>query len=306
MENNKEKSKGTDTVHTVPTPIAVREKEVNVLDSITGKYTVKPILKSYLAENNPNHDGAVLYSRAFVLFSPGKMTKDITNTGLNSEQERAFEKELFKAPGALSKYSDFWASYTIKIKREGTKLDCDNSVHDKLAYLILKAESNTSMGKVVMSEAERLLSGFAEFLVQSDEIEAKAKTKDLTFKKKAFAYFSTMSSEDQKDFLNVWKEGKYKINDSTKLSLIEAKVGEVVDEFPEQFLELVQSSNYKDMIFLGKCYTNRLVNKVGPKYVTLDGELLGSSYLDTLANLQLPEYNAIKVSLVTKLQALEK
>ncbi len=302
MENNKEKKVVVEG-STKPTTVVA---ERNILDSITGKYTVKPIKKTYLATENPKHDGAVLYSKAFVLFQAGRFMNGLTNTGLTPELEQAFEKEMFKKPGTLSKYnSEFWSTYTIKIKREGTKLDCDNSIPDKLAYLVLKAEAETEMGKVVMSEAEKQLNAFSEYIVLSDEVEARSKTKDLNIKMKAFAYLSTMSSEDWKDFLNVWKEGKYKINDSTKLNLIEAKVQEVVDEFPEQFLEIVNNPQYKDMIFLGKCFTNRLVNKIGSKYVTLEGETIGQTYLEAVSNLSAPDYNGVKGSLAIKLQAIK-
>jgi len=310
--NNKDKEtiKGEVAKVTSPEVVVMKEQMGSLLDNITGKYTIKlnPLKQTWLAETNSSHDGAQLFSKAFHSFSPGMFTTGLLNTGLTPELEKAFEKEMHLQPGTLSKYNkDYWSTYSIKIPKDGRKLDCDSNMTDKLAYLVLKAESQTAMGKVAMSMIELQTNAFTEYIVMSDEVEARNTKTTLNVKSKAFKFYNTMTIEDQKDFLRVYKEGaRYKIGDNSKNELIESKVLEIVDNEPQEFLDLVQNTNYKDMLFLSKCFLNRLVNRSGSKYVTPEGEVIGNSYLDAIQNLQDPNFNAVKISLTTKLQALNK
>jgi hypothetical protein len=285
-----------------------------VLNSVSGNYTVYPYGESWIASNtlltNPkSHDGAVLFSDTYRGFMPSVNSGGVFNTGLTDEQARAFEIIMNLKIGTMSPYNkEYWSDVKknlIKITKEGLKLNCDTNYNDKLTFLILKAHSFQN-GPVAMSTVEAELNPFTQFIVKSDEKEAKEEINLFTLKRKAFSRYEKSSLSESKDFLKIYKNGKYRVRDNTKNELIEATMSKIVDTDPKGFIELIDSQNFKDLVFVEKLIENGLLKVVGIKILTPEGDLIGQDKNDAVNNLRSSEFQDVKISLKSKLEEISK
>jgi hypothetical protein len=287
------------------------ESEVGrVIDKITGVYTIKPIKQSYIASYNKEHNGAVMFDRAVYSYSAERHPKTgLIITGLTDDEARELEQAMHLKVGALSPYNmqeppkgskEFsWATFFIKIPKEGLVIDAGRSAMEKLMYKVLAAGSRvaTSTLDVAVNPVKY------DLVMTSSEVEAKTVKNKTAIKKKAFSELSKMSLSEMIDFLSVYEEGRHKVSKDASSDFIEAEVGKIVDNTPDKFLETVESDHYKTAIFLFKCVNAQLVYKQGTKYMLAgSGDLLGNTYMDTIKNLQSDDYNGVKISLLSKLE----
>ena len=281
------------------------------IDEIVGVYTIKPVRTTYLKEVDKNHNGAVLFDRAVISYSAERHPKTgLMITGLTDQEARELEAEMHYKVGALSPYNmkepernsgDFsWATFSIKIPKEGLVIDAGRSAREKLMYKVLSVGS-----RVATSTVDLAINPVKYDLVMtSDEVETKSMKDRTATKRKAYAELSKMSITEQMEFLSVYEEGRHKVSKDATPDFIEAEVGKIVDNSPEKFLETIGSTHYKTMIFLFKCLNAQLIYKQGPKYIlSAGGDILGNSLLEAVANLQSEDYQPIKISLLSKLEA---
>lgn len=272
------------------------------IEEITGKWIIKPAKKTWLAQIDKDHDGAVMFSNTFTSICPElDSVTGLVRTGLTDIQARELEREMNLTQGTLSPYNkNYWGTHTINVKvyQEGTVLDCDRSALDKLRFLYLKANS-----KVASSNMEALENPRCEYVLTSQQIEDKSETEKFMTKKTAYKEYDMMSLDAQMDFLLVYKSNKYKVSKASTPDFIVSTMGKVLDADPQGFLELIKDPTYKDHIFLKKCVTAGYIRQSGPTYLTLGGDVLGNTLEQALSNLRSPEYNNIKVDLLTKLES---
>jgi uncharacterized surface protein with fasciclin (FAS1) repeats len=292
------------------------ENAKHLLKDVSGKFIVYPHGETWIADNNlltnpKSHDGAVLFSEAFKGLMPAISSSGVINTGLTDEQARAFEVLMNLKPGTLSPYNkEFWSSpkRIIKVSKNGLKLDCDNNIQDKLTYLILKAHSY-EFGPVAMSSVDAELNPFAQWVVKSQEKEAKNEVESHVIREKAYVRRMKMSDVEARDFLKVYqdKNGKtYKSMASNKSDLVLSTIYKIVDSDPKGFLELIDSPNFRDLVFIENLLENGLLKTVGLKVFTPEGESLGNNKYEAVQNLKTPEYQDVKISLKTRLDQIKK
>lgn len=283
--------------------------EKEILSEITGTFVVKPVKTTYLANIDKTHNGAVLFDRAIFSYAAERDPfTGLVNTGLTEEEARALESALNYTPKSLHpnnmktkvQNGEFsWAHFSIKIPKEGLVINADRSARDKLYLKVLQAGS-----KVAKSSAELASDPMKyELVLVSEESEKKAKHSDVALKRKAFSKFSEMTIQDMVDFLDVYEEGMYKVGLESTPEFIEGEVGKIVDSKPQSYLDTVESSYYKTMVFLFKCLRANLIYKQGTKYMLIEGDVLGESLLEAVKNLESDDYNNVKLSLMTKLQS---
>lgn len=115
-----------------------------------------------------------------------------------------------------------------------------------------------------------------------------------------------MSLSEQMDFLKVYETGKYRLTKSASPEYINSTVGRIVDEDTEAFLSITGSPDFKNMVFLQDCMSIGAVRKTGSTYYVTGGDKIGGSFLDTISNLEKPEYNEVKVGLLAKINSVLK
>ena len=262
----KKTAKATE-ITTEAKPVAVKKE--SVVNNTPDKVTLKPIKKNgWLPED---HDGAIRYSKCF-----GRL-----------------EKKMNMSAGTLSRYNkDYWTMFKVDVPKDGTILDLAFP-EDELKYMVLKAHQ-----RVANSEMERFDSPFAEYVMTSEEQEAKVENKKSKLKRKAYKVFSNMSTTEMKDVLKVM--GK-RAGDDSSVDFVESQLDKIVTDDPQNFLNTVEDPTFAMRAFIDDCISSRVLVKNGTKYQLPGGDVVGYALEQTIEYLQNPSNQEVYLDLKGKL-----
>lgn len=276
------------TENTLDAAPAKVKKESVVIEQVT----LKPIKKhGWLPDD---HDGAIRYSKCFerLTVQAAKGT-GVLNTGLSEDDEVRLEAKMHMAPGTLSKYNrDYWADFRIDVPKDGKILNISNP-EDEVKYLVLKAHQ-----RVANSEMERFDTPFAEYVMTSDEQEAKVENQKSKLKRKAYKVFSNMSTTEMRDVLKVM--GK-RAGDDASVDFVESHLDKIVTETPQDFLTTVEDPTFKMRAFIDDCLSARVLVKSGTKYVLPGGDVVGYTLEQAIEYLQNPDNQEVYLDLKGKM-----
>ena len=271
-------------------PVAVKKE--SVVNNTPDKVTLKPIKKNgWLPED---HDGAIRYSKCFErLTVQATRGTGVLQTGLTEEDERRLEKKMNMSTGTLSRYNkDYWTMFRVDVPKEGQILDLAFP-EDELKYLVLKAHQ-----RVANSEMERFDSPFAEYVMTSEEQEAKVVNKKSKLKRKAYKVFSAMSTTEMKDVLKVL--GK-RAGDDSSVDFVESQLDKIVTDDPQNFLNTVEDPTFTMRAFIDDCISSRVLVKNGTKYQLPGGDVVGYALEQTIEYLQNPSNQEVYLDLKGKM-----
>lgn len=275
----------------------------NPLSNIKGKWLVKPCRKTWLHQQNPNHDGSNIFSGAQIWIVPARSLSnpDIVITGLTQAEAIAFEQEMSLQPGTLSAYNlKFWADKknAIKVPKDGITLDCDSNLKHKMWYKILSASHRVAKGKEDLA-----INATADVLLTSEQEEAKIDSANVTIKTKAYVKLSSMSASDKLNYLKVFNEGQFKVDSATKPDLVEQTIGSIVERNPSEFLAAFDNPYYKDYVLLEDLISNNVIIRKGGKFFINGGVELGLTKSQVISTLRSDEFQETKIGLMAKLKA---
>ena len=240
------------------------------------------------------HDGEFRYTHCFEQLVPKNDPSGYPITGLTQEEETWFENKLSLTPGTLSKYNkDYWSTFFIKVPKEGLVLNLSNPL-DYLTYKVLEGDQ-----EVANSEIEKADSPFARFVITSEMQEAKVEAANFSIKKKAYAAFGKMSSEDMRSFLKVYGNTP---SDNASPEWLESQIGKIIDEKPTKFLDIVEDKAFKMKVFIKDCIAKKALKKSGSKYALMGGDIIGYSLEDTIEYLGKAENQEVYINLKSKLE----
>ena len=268
------------------------KKESVIINTTPDKVTLKPIKKNGWLPDD--HDGSIRYSRCFErLTVQSQRGTGILNTGLTEEDERRLENKMNMSSGTLSRYNlDYWTMFRVDVPKDGLMLDLALP-EDELKYLVLKAHQ-----RVANSEMERFDSPFAEYIMTSEEQEAKVVNKKSKLKRKAYKVFSAMSTTEMKDVLKVM--GK-RAGDDSSVDFVESQLDKIVTDNPQAFITTVEDPTFKMRAFIDDCISLRVLVKSGTKYQLPGGDTVGYTLEQTIEYLQNPENQEVYLDLKGKM-----
>jgi hypothetical protein len=268
------------------------KKESVIINTRPDKVTLKPIKKNGWLPDD--HDGSIRYSKCFErLTVQAARGTGVLQTGLSDEDEKRLENKMNMSPGTLSRYNkDYWTMFRVDISKEGTILDL-SSPEDELKYLVLKAHQ-----RVANSEMERFDSPFAEYIMTSDEQEAKVVNRKSKLKRKAYKVFSGMSTTEMKDVLKVM--GK-RVGDDASVDFVESQLDKIVTDDPQNFLTTVEDPTFAMRAFIDDCISARVLVKNGTKYQLPGGDIVGYTLEQTIEYLQNPDNQEVYLDLKGKM-----
>jgi len=242
----------------------------------------------------PGHDGAMRYTHCFEEIVPQIDKNGMYDTGLDDEQEREFEKVLNMEPGTLSRYNkDYWGKFRFKIRKGDNILDPKVPAH-ALTIKVLEAHE-----LVANSEAEKIDSPLAEYVITSVEQEAMVESKIIKSKREAYKEFSTMTSKDMKSYLKVI--GK-RASDDASTEFLEAAVGKDLETNPTTFLAVIADPKFKMKVFIEDCLAAKALVRNGSKYSLQGGDIIGYDIDETIKYLSNDENQEVYISLKSKLK----
>ena len=270
---------------------AVKEESV-IINTTPDKVTLKPIKRNGWLPDD--HDGAIRYSKCFERLTVQAMKgTGVLNTGLTEEDERRLENKMNMSPGTLSRYNkDYWTMFKVDVPKEGTILDLAFP-EDELKYMVLKAHQ-----RVANSEMERFDSPFAEYVMTSEEQEAKVVNKKSKLKRKAYKVFSNMSTTEMKDVLKVM--GK-RAGDDASVDFVESQLDKIVTDNPQEFITTVEDPTFAMRAFIDDCIASRVLVKNGTKYQLPGGDVVGYTLEQTIEYLNNPDNQEVYLDLKGKL-----
>jgi len=268
------------------------KKESVIINTTPDKVTLKPIKKNGWLPDD--HDGSIRYSKCFErLTVQATRGTGVLNTGLTEEDERRLEDKMNMSPGTLSRYNkDYWTMFRVDVAKEGTILDLAFP-EDELKYLVLKAHQ-----RVANSEMERFDSPFAEYVMTSEEQEAKVENKKSKLKRKAYKVFSNMNTTEMKDVLKVM--GK-RAGDDASVDFVESQLDKIVTDNPQAFITTVEDPTFKMRAFIDDCISLRVLVKSGTKYQLPGGDTVGYTLEQTIEYLQNPDNQEVYLDLKGKM-----
>ena len=271
---------------------AEMKKESVIIDTTPDKVTLKPIKKNGWLPDD--HDGSIRYSKCFErLTVQATRGSGVLKTGLTEKDEQRLEKIMHMASGTLSKYNkDYWTMFRVDVPKDGLILDL-SLPEDELKYLVLQAHQ-----RVANSEMERFDSPFAEYIMTSEEQEAKVVNKKSKLKRKAYKVFSAMSTTEMKDVLKVM--GK-RAGDDSSVDFIESQLDKIVTDNPQAFITTVEDPTFKMRAFIDDCISSRVLVKSGTKYQLPGGDTVGYTLEQTIEYLQNPDNQEVYLDLKGKL-----
>lgn len=180
-------------------------------------------------------------------------TSGVVKTGLSEEDEKEFETLLGLEKGTLKKSSAYWTTYRISIPEDGLTLNTDNP-KDALAYKVMSADPT-----IAKSLTEVRTNAKAEYVMTTESAEAAVKNTKRNEKAKAYAAFAKLTQAETLDALYMFGKDP----SSMDFEIAQDRLGEIVDENPSKFLDVVGDKQFKDKVFFMKLIRAGVVRKHG-------------------------------------------
>ena len=178
------------------------------------------------------------------------LTEDYTLPGPGSQAakkvegtRRGMERLLGLEEGTLKNTSAYWNTYQPRYDAYSKTLDLTDDL-DLLEYLFLLGQSVVADGVENIDSSSKI-----EYVIYSEEQEAKERNEGRNALKQAYITSSNLDLETQISLLAVYGI----IADSTSPSIIQDKIDEKIADNPQKFLDLLADSNLETKALLRKC-----------------------------------------------------
>ncbi len=217
-------------------------------------------------------------------------------TGLTKEQEKYYEQALHLKEGTLNRNSEFWHTWNVAIDAAGKRFN-DEEPKDALDILVLKQR------KIIGYTLEDGKNPDVQYILTSEDHDAKVAIDTRTYKKKAFAFLDKMSEEDMANYLIATNK---KITGLSK-DQIEALVGEEAELNPKRFLEIAQDEDKDLIVFINELVQNGIYTRKASAYVDKQsGDTIGFRLDSVVDYFKDPENQAYYVTLQKDLAKKKK
>lgn len=268
------------------------------------KFRIIPIAKTWMWKQGEERDAGILLTKAIKSLScQYNINKRMYMTGLTEEEARKLEEQLLLPAKTLSPYNaSYWGSHknNVKIPKEGKILNLENPI-DYIAYKMCLVNTLVANGKEDPSLP------FAEFLLTSEDSEAKTINKKYEVKQKAYKMFSDMSLEDMINFSKLWEGGKNKVTNGHTPDMIKTVVGKVVDEKPQDFITLMEDPDYNTKLLLNDLISTGNIKMSGTRFFIVgDTEPFAMHVTKAIEYLQDPLNQNIVLDLKNKMVVNKK
>lgn len=209
-------------------------------------------------------------------------------TGLTPEDEKYFEKALGYPEGHLSKTSDFWKTFCVKIGSKTMLLD--DSIPRQ--NMIIKFLSNH---KRVSTSLDKLDAG-KDYLLINKEAEAIENNKINKIRRDAIKEFDKLSLEQMRQCLRLFGVS------STTMSneLVESTLFNLVDKQPKKFFQKWVDNKSKDTEYLlEEAISKGVIRKDKTQYY-YGSNLFATSLDEAIAYLDSKKNQDLKLSIMNE------
>lgn len=235
--------------------------------------------------------GLLKYKHCFDYIAPYFTRSGSIYTGLTPEDERYFEKALGYPEGHLSKTSEFWTTFCVKVGTRGLVLD------DQFPLQALQIKF-LSGHKRVATSLDKLSAG-KDYLLINREAEAIQKNKQNSLRRDAIKAFDTLSLDDMRKCLRLFGIR----SDNMSNELVESQMFDIVDKQPKRFLDKWVNNKKKDTEFiLEEAIAKGVIRKDRTQYF-YGTEMFADSLQDAIAYLDAKKNQDLKLSIINEVKS---
>lgn len=233
--------------------------------------------------------GLIKYKSCFDYIAPYFTRSGSIYTGLTPEEERRFEKELGYTEGTLSKESDFWKTFVVKVGARGLLLDDQYPRQE----MIIKFLSNH---KRVATSLNKLDAG-KDYLLINRQAEAIEQNKINKLRRDAIKEFDKLSLDQMRKCLRILGIK----SDNLSNELVESTLFNMVDKNPKSFFNKWVNNKQKETEFLLEdAIAKGIIRKDRTQYY-YGSELIADSQQDAISYLDAKKNQDLKLSIMNQI-----
>ena len=233
--------------------------------------------------------GLIKYKSCFDYIAPYFTRSGSIYTGLTPEEERRFEKELGYTEGTLSKESDFWKTFVVKVGARGLLLDDQYPRQE----MIIKLLSNH---KRVATSLNKLDAG-KDYLLINRQAEAIQQNRINKLRRDAIKEFDKLSLDQMRKCLRILGIK----SDNLSNELVESTLFNMVDKNPKSFFNKWVNNKQKETEFLLEdAIAKGVIRKDRTQYY-YGSELIADSQQDAISYLDAKKNQDLKLSIMNQI-----
>lgn len=242
-----------------------------------------------IRKNNP-WAGLIKYKNCCDYIAPYFTRSGSIYTGLTPEDERYFEKALGYEQGHLSKQSDFWTTFCVKVGSRTVILDDQIPRQDMIIKFL-------SGHKRVATSLDKLNAG-KDYILINREAEAVEANKVNKLRREAIKEFDKMSLEQMRKCLRLFGVKA----DNMSNELIESTLFNFVDKQPKRFFEKWVDNKSKETEFILEEAIAKGVIRKDKTHYFYGSDMFADSLEDAIAYLDSKKNQDLKMAIITETQ----
>lgn len=195
-------------------------------------------------------------------------------TGLTPEDETRLENALSMPSGRLSKSSDFWNHFSIKLGGKDMILNTEIP-YEELLYIYLKSHKDVANGHKSLKPTHK-------YILINKESEAIELNTINKIKREAIREFDKMNLEDMRQCLRIFG---YK-SDTMSNEVVESRLFDIVEKEPRRFIQKwVDNKSRTQEAMIEKAISKNIIRRNKNVYY-YGTDVIGRSMDDTVAFLK--------------------
>ena len=232
--------------------------------------------------------GLVKYRHCFDYIAPYFTRSGSIYTGLTPEDEEYFEKALGYEKGHLSKTSDFWTTFCVKVGSRTVLLD-DSIPRQAMIIKFLSGH------KRVATSLDKLDAG-KDYLLINREAEAVEQNKQNKIRRDAIKEFDKMSLEQMRKCLRLFGMSADRMSNE----LVESNMFDIVDKQSKRFLDKWVNNTSKETEFLLEEDISKGVIRKDKTHYFYGSDMFADSLEDAIAYLDSKKNQDLKLSIMNE------
>ena len=230
----------------------------------------------------------IKYRNCFDYIAPYFTRSGSIYTGLTPEDETYFEKALGYEEGHLSKTSDFWSTFCVKVGARGLLLD-DSIPRQAMIIKFLTGH------KRVATSLDKLDAG-KDYLLINREAEAIEQNKQNKLRRDAIKEFDKLSLDQMRQCLRLFGMS----SDRMSNELVESTLFGLVDKNPKKFFDKWINNKAKDTEFLLEQAIAKGVIRKDKTHYFYGTDMFADTLPDAIAYLDSKKNQDLKLAIINE------
>lgn len=232
--------------------------------------------------------GLIKYKSCFDYIAPYFTRSGSIYTGLTPEDEKYFEKALGYEDGHLSKTSDFWTTFCVKVGSRAVFLD-DSIPRQAMIIKFLSGH------KRVATTLDKLDAG-KDYLLINREAEAVEANKLNKLRRDAIKEFDKLSIDQMRKCLRLYGIK----SDTMSNELVESTLFGYVDKNPKKFFAKWVNNKTKDTEFILEAAIAKGVIRKDKTHYFYGSDMFADTLEDAIAYLDSKKNQDLKLSIINE------